>query len=118
MGMYVSQYLSALTHHQPRKCFNPNQMTRKTIFSLWTRLRLWNYRRTVKRDIERQAKADPEFINDLSELFGTQELSELKHQSQERDRKIAASENTNKEEFFLIRPEKARSARIKWPRKL
>lgn len=43
------------------------------------------------------------------------ELARLKLQSQERDRRIAASEDVSGGEMFLIRPEKARAARIKWP---
>ena len=43
------------------------------------------------------------------------ELARLKQESQERDRRIAASEDVSGGEVFLIRPEKARAARIKWP---
>ena len=43
------------------------------------------------------------------------ELAKLKHESQERDRRIAASEDVSGGEMFLIRPEKARAAQIKWP---
>lgn len=45
------------------------------------------------------------------------ELAKLKHESQERDRRIAASEDVSGGEMFLIRPEKARRARVKWPDK-
>lgn len=43
------------------------------------------------------------------------ELARLKRESQERDRRIAASQDVSGGEMFLIRPEKARAARIKWP---
>ena len=43
------------------------------------------------------------------------ELARLKRESQERDRWIAASEDVSAGEMFLIRPEKARAARIRWP---
>jgi DNA-damage-inducible protein J len=42
-------------------------------------------------------------------------LAQLKRESQERDRRIAASEDVSGGEMFLIRPEKARAARIRWP---
>lgn len=44
------------------------------------------------------------------------ELAALKHKSQERDRRIAASEDVSGGEMFLIRPAKARAARIRWPK--
>lgn len=43
------------------------------------------------------------------------ELAQLKRKSQERDRRIAASEDVSGGEMFLIRPEQARAARIRWP---
>lgn len=43
------------------------------------------------------------------------ELARLKLESQERDRRIAAAEDVSGGEMFLIRPAKARAARIKWP---
>lgn len=43
------------------------------------------------------------------------QLAQLKHESQKRDRRIAASEDVSGGEMFLIRPEKARAARIRWP---
>jgi DNA-damage-inducible protein J len=43
------------------------------------------------------------------------ELARLEQASQERDRRIAASDDVSGGEMFLIRPEKARSARIRWP---
>ncbi|MEY4761343.1 MAG: hypothetical protein RLZZ200_1199 [Pseudomonadota bacterium] len=43
------------------------------------------------------------------------ELARLKRESQDRDRQIAASEDVSGGEMFLIRPDKARAARIKWP---
>lgn len=44
------------------------------------------------------------------------ELRELKRESQDRDRRIAASEDMSSGEMFLIRPDQARGARIRWPR--
>lgn len=43
------------------------------------------------------------------------QLVQLKRESQERDRRIAASEDVSGGEMFLIRPEKARAARVRWP---
>jgi len=45
-----------------------------------------------------------------------QALREMKRAAQERDRKIAASENVSGGEMFLIRPERARRAKIRWPK--
>lgn len=49
--------------------------------------------------------------NELSDA----ELAQLKRKSQERDRRIAADEDVSGGGMFLIRPEKARAARIRWP---
>jgi DNA-damage-inducible protein J len=50
--------------------------------------------------------ADPSFA----------ELHEMERESQERDRRIAASGSASGAEVFLIRPEQARRARIRWPK--
>ncbi len=42
------------------------------------------------------------------------DLAQLERKSQERDQRIAASEDVSGGEMFLIRPEKARAARIRW----
>jgi hypothetical protein len=44
------------------------------------------------------------------------ELAKLKYESQERDRRIASSGDVSGGEAFLIRPEKARAAKIRWPK--
>ena len=44
------------------------------------------------------------------------ELREMKRESQARDRRIAASEDVSGGEMFLIRPDQARGARVRWPR--
>ena len=43
-------------------------------------------------------------------------LREMKRAAQERDREIAASEDVSRGEMFLIRPESARKAKIRWPK--
>ena len=45
-----------------------------------------------------------------------QALLEMKRAAQERDRQIAASEDVSQGEMFLIRPESARQAKIRWPK--
>ncbi len=45
-----------------------------------------------------------------------QALREMKRAAQERDREIAASEDVSGGEMFLIRPESARHAKIRWPK--
>ncbi len=81
---------------------------------LTAKIRTWLYKRSVRRDLERQAREDPEFFDRLSDFLNPPDLPELKRQSQERDRRIAASEDVSGGEMFLIRPEKARGARVKW----
>jgi DNA-damage-inducible protein J len=44
------------------------------------------------------------------------QLAALKRESQERDRGIAASEDVSRGEMFLIRPEQARGAKVRWPK--
>ena len=61
-----------------------------------------------------QSRIDAELGPDARELSHA-ELAELKGKSQQRDRRIAAAEDVSGGEMFLIRPEKARAARIKWP---
>ncbi|MBS0374946.1 MAG: type II toxin-antitoxin system RelB/DinJ family antitoxin [Proteobacteria bacterium] len=43
-------------------------------------------------------------------------LAELKRESQARDRRIAASQDVSGGEMFLIRPDDARRAKVRWPR--
>ncbi len=45
-----------------------------------------------------------------------QALREMKRAAQERDREIAASEDVSRGEMFLVRPESARRAKIRWPK--
>lgn len=51
----------------------------------------------------------------VGQKLSDSELVKLKHESQDRDRRIAASEDVSGGQMFLIRPEKARAAQIKWP---
>jgi DNA-damage-inducible protein J len=44
------------------------------------------------------------------------ELREMKRRSQARDRRIAASEDMSGGELFLIRPDQARGAKVRWPK--
>jgi addiction module RelB/DinJ family antitoxin len=43
-------------------------------------------------------------------------LHEMKRAAQDRDREIAASEDVSEGKMFLIRPESARHAKIRWPK--
>lgn len=60
-------------------------------------------------------KGLPFLIQEAAPELSESELVRLKRKSQERDRRVAASEDMSGGEMFLIRPEKARAARIKWP---
>ena len=60
-------------------------------------------------------KGLPFRIQGVADELSDAELAQLKRKSQERDRRIAASEDVSGGEMFLIRPEKARAARIRWP---
>lgn len=44
------------------------------------------------------------------------ELRELKRRSQERDHQIAMSVDVSKGQMLLLRPERMRGARIRWPK--
>jgi DNA-damage-inducible protein J len=44
------------------------------------------------------------------------ELQELKRQSQERDHRIAESANVSGGQMLLLRPERLRGARVRWPK--
>lgn len=44
------------------------------------------------------------------------ELQALKRQSQERDRRIANSVDVSKGQMLLLRPERLRGARVRWPK--
>ena len=44
------------------------------------------------------------------------ELQELKRQSQERDHRIARSVDGSKGQMLLLRPERLRGARVRWPK--
>jgi DNA-damage-inducible protein J len=44
------------------------------------------------------------------------ELRVLKRQSQERDRRIASSVNVSKGQMLLLRPERLRGAKVRWPK--
>ncbi len=44
------------------------------------------------------------------------ELSELKRQSQKRDHRIARSADVSKGEMLLLRPERLRGAKVRWPK--
>ena len=44
------------------------------------------------------------------------ELRELKRRSQERDHQIAKSVDVSKGQMLLLRPERMRGARIRWPK--
>ena len=43
-------------------------------------------------------------------------LAALKRQSQDRDHQIAAAEDVSSGNMFLIRPEQARGAKVRWPK--
>jgi DNA-damage-inducible protein J len=44
------------------------------------------------------------------------ELRLLKHQSQQRDQRIARSADVSKGQMLLLRPERLRGARVRWPK--
>jgi len=44
------------------------------------------------------------------------ELQDLKRQSQERDHRIARSADVSKGQMLLLRPERLRGARVRWPK--
>lgn len=44
------------------------------------------------------------------------ELQALKRQSQERDHRIANSVDVSKGEMLLVRPERLRDAKVRWPK--
>ncbi len=44
------------------------------------------------------------------------ELRQLKQESQERDRRIARSVDVSKGEMLLLRPERLRGAKVRWPK--
>lgn len=44
------------------------------------------------------------------------ELQALKRQSQERDRRIANSVDVSKGQMLLLRPERLRGAKVRWPK--
>jgi DNA-damage-inducible protein J len=44
------------------------------------------------------------------------ELQALKRQSQERDHRIASSVDVSKGEMLLLRPERLRGAKVRWPK--
>ena len=44
------------------------------------------------------------------------ELQALKRQSQERDHRIARSVDVSKGQMLLLRPERLRGARVRWPK--
>jgi addiction module RelB/DinJ family antitoxin len=48
--------------------------------------------------------------------FSGDQLAALKRQSQDRDHHIAASEDVSSGSMFLIRPEQARGAKVRWPK--
>jgi addiction module RelB/DinJ family antitoxin len=48
--------------------------------------------------------------------FSADQLASFKRESQQRDRRIAASEDVSRGEMFLIRPEQARGAKVRWPK--
>ena len=54
-------------------------------------------------------------IRSVSSKPSGAQLAALKIKSQARDRRIGASDVKGKEAMFLVRPDKARAARIKWP---
>jgi DNA-damage-inducible protein J len=43
-------------------------------------------------------------------------LQQLKRESQRRDHRIANSANVSKGEMLLLKPEKVRGAKVKWPK--
>lgn len=61
-------------------------------------------------------KDKAKFLEEAAQALSSAELAELKRKSQERDRRIAASEDVSGGQAFLIRPEKARAAKIRWPK--
>lgn len=44
------------------------------------------------------------------------ELRALKRQAQKRDRRIAASADVSKGEMLLLRPDRVRGAKVRWPK--
>jgi DNA-damage-inducible protein J len=44
------------------------------------------------------------------------ELQALKRQAQKRDRRIARSEDVSKGEMLLLRPDRVRGAKVRWPK--
>jgi len=44
------------------------------------------------------------------------ELQQLKHQSQERDRRLARSADVSRGEMLLLRPDRLRGAKVRWPK--
>jgi DNA-damage-inducible protein J len=44
------------------------------------------------------------------------ELQALKRQAQKRDRRIAKSADVSKGEMLLLRPERVRGAKVRWPK--
>ena len=44
------------------------------------------------------------------------ELQVMKRQSQERDHRIASSVDVSKGEMLLLRPERLRGAKVRWPK--
>ena len=58
----------------------------------------------------------PFAIRGAAPELAASQLVALKRESQARDRRIAASEDVSGGEMFLIRPEQARGAKVRWPR--
>ncbi len=57
----------------------------------------------------------PFAIRGAAPKLSADQLAVLKRESQERDRRIAASDDVARGEMFLIRPEQARGAKVRWP---
>ena len=65
-------------------------------------------------------RGDSDLKARASKILASCDLEEALHQmklaAQERDREIGASEDVSRGEMFLIRPERARRAKIRWPK--
>ncbi|MEX0735392.1 MAG: type II toxin-antitoxin system RelB/DinJ family antitoxin [Steroidobacteraceae bacterium] len=55
-------------------------------------------------------------IRSAERALSMAELQVLKRQSQKRDRRIARSIDVSKGQMLLLRPERLRGARVRWPK--
>lgn len=57
----------------------------------------------------------PFAVKAASPAYAFAELNRLKQNSQERDRRIAASEDVSAGQMFLVGPDELREAKVHWP---